>query len=89
MLFNSPVYLFLFLPAAVLGYYAARRFAGLGAAVIVLLAASLFFYGYWKPVYLLLLGGSILVNFYLARPVAQAEKPARPYPPSRGKIRRI
>jgi len=77
LLFNSPVYLFLFLPAAVLGYYAARRFAGLGTAVIVLLAASLFFYGYWKPVYLLLLGGSILVNFYLARPVAQAEKPAR------------
>jgi len=66
LLFNSPVYLFLFLPAAVLGFYAARRFAGLGAAMIILLVASLFFYGYWNPVYLLLLGGSILVNFAMA-----------------------
>lgn len=77
MLFNSPVYLFLFLPAALAGYYAARRFAGLGAAIIVLLAASLFFYGYWNPVYLLLLGGSILINFALARAISGAENPLK------------
>lgn len=77
MLFNSPVYLFLFLPAALAGYYAARRFAGLGAAIIVLLAASLFFYGYWNPVYLILLLGSILVNFFLAGRITRADKPRR------------
>ncbi len=77
MLFNSPVYLFLFLPAALAGYYAARRFAGLGAAVIVLLAASLFFYGYWKPVYLVLLLVSILVNFFFAGRIVKAGGAAR------------
>lgn len=73
MLFNSPVYLFLFLPAAVAGYYAARRYAGLGAALVVLLIASLFFYGYWNPVYLVLLLASILANFFIAGCIASAE----------------
>jgi len=77
VLFNSPVFLFAFLPLALASYYLARRLGGLGSSVIVLLLASLVFYGYWNPVYLLLLGGSILINFWAARRLAQAEGRAR------------
>lgn len=61
--FNSPIYIFLFLPIVVLGYYLLnrRRLVVAGKAWLVL--ASLFFYGYWNPKYLLLIISSILVNF--------------------------
>lgn len=63
MLFNSPIYIFLFLPIAVLVYYSlnSRRLVVAGKAWLVL--TSLFFYGYWKPAYLLLIISSMLVNF--------------------------
>ncbi len=54
---------FLAFLAVVLGVYwlLARWSAGAGKAWIII--ASLFFYGYWAPAYLLLLLGSIGVNF--------------------------
>ncbi len=67
MLFNSPVYLFLFLPLAVLVYYTLNARRLVYAAKLWLVFASLFFYGYWNPVYLVLIGASILVNFGIGR----------------------
>jgi D-alanyl-lipoteichoic acid acyltransferase DltB (MBOAT superfamily) len=64
MLFSSYTFLFQFLPATVLAFAAARRHSP-RAGIMVLAGASLFFYGAWQPVYLLLLIVSIAVNFAL------------------------
>src|ERR1700686_2813498 len=64
MLFSSYTFLFQFLPATVLAFAAARRHSP-RAAIMVLAAASLFFYGAWRPVYLLLLIASVAGNFSL------------------------
>src|ERR1700744_2641303 len=73
MLFSSFTFLFQFLPAVVLAFAAARRHSP-RAGILVLAAASLFFYGAWKPIYLLLLLASIAANFSLG---LLMESPAR------------
>src|SRR5436189_6481300 len=67
MLFNSPVFLFLFLPATVAAYIAVRHWLGPRAVLALLLVASIFFYGWWNPVYVPLLLGLALFNFLVAR----------------------
>jgi alginate O-acetyltransferase complex protein AlgI len=64
MLFSSYTFLFQFLPATVLAFAAARRHSP-RAGILVLAGASLFFYGAWRPVYVLLLLASVAVNFGL------------------------
>jgi alginate O-acetyltransferase complex protein AlgI len=64
MLFSSYTFLFEFLPATVLAFLAARRHSP-RAGILVLAVASLFFYGAWKPIYLLLLIASVAMNFSL------------------------
>ncbi|MCJ7832008.1 MAG: MBOAT family protein, partial [Actinobacteria bacterium] len=62
MVFSSPEFLFLFLPAMLLAYFAAPvRFRN-----PVLLAGSLFFYAWGEPVYIVLMLVSITVNYALA-----------------------
>jgi D-alanyl-lipoteichoic acid acyltransferase DltB (MBOAT superfamily) len=70
MLFQSQVFLLLFLPLVLAGYFVAARFrnrVGDGARKWLLLLASLWFYGYWDPRLLPLLVFSILGNWLLAR----------------------
>jgi alginate O-acetyltransferase complex protein AlgI len=65
MLFNSAIFIAGFLPVVLLGFY---LFAGTGRqrlAVIWLTCASLVFYGWWNPLNLPLLLGSIAFNFLL------------------------
>src|SRR5260370_12365076 len=64
MLFSTYTFLFQFLPATVLAFAAARRHSP-RAGIMGLAGASLFFYGAWRPAYLLLLVASIAVNFTL------------------------
>ena len=69
MLFNSLPFLFVFLPAVLLAFFALSRVShGLGAAWLA--AASLFFYGWWDPRYVALLVGSIVFNYKLGRALA-------------------
>lgn len=65
MLFNSIEFLFLFLPAVLLGFVALQRLGQRRLLMLWLTLASLFFYGWWNPVYLGLLGLSIGVNYTL------------------------
>ena len=65
MLFNSYAFLFVFLPVALAGYHLAGRFRRT-AVVLWLGLASLAFYAIWRPAYVLLLAGSILINFIAA-----------------------
>src|SRR6201988_5278831 len=73
MLFSSFAFLFQFLPATILAFAAARLHSP-RAGIIVLVAASLVFYGAWRPVYLLLFLGSVVINFMLGLAM---EKPER------------
>ncbi len=59
MLFSSNVFLFAYLPTVLLLYYLCPR----PFRNIVLLVTSLFFYGWGEPVYLILMVGTILVNY--------------------------
>lgn len=71
MVFSSYIFIFAFLPVVVLGYYLLPGLAS-GQRLrrmqnLFLIAASLFFYGYFNTSYLLLIAASILVNYALAR----------------------
>jgi len=66
MLFNTKVFILVFLPLTLLGYWGWGR-VGRRAALGWLLACSLVFYACWKPVLVVVLIVSILVNFFLAR----------------------
>ena len=63
MLFTSGLFLFLFLPITLAGFFVVARFGGAAAGIAWLAAASLTFYGYWVPQFLILLLGSIALNF--------------------------
>ena len=67
MLFNAPILVLGFLPAFLTGFAIAGRIGGGRAALGLLLICSLFFYGWWNPVFLPLLIGSILGNYALSR----------------------
>lgn len=71
MLFNSYPFLLLFLPMAFGGFLLLGKKSPLYAAGW-LLAASLFFYGWWSPRYVLLLLVSITFNFWIAGRIAGA-----------------
>jgi alginate O-acetyltransferase complex protein AlgI len=66
MLFSSNYFILLFLPASLLGYQLLSRL-GRTALLTWLALASLFFYGWWNPSYLLLLVASIVLNFLFSR----------------------
>src|SRR6185436_14617481 len=66
MLFNSYVFIFLFLPAAVAGFFLAGRFST-SAASLWLGAASFLFYGFWEWSNVYLLAASILFNYFCGR----------------------
>jgi D-alanyl-lipoteichoic acid acyltransferase DltB (MBOAT superfamily) len=65
MLFNSYPFLLAFLPTATIAFAIIHRRPRLRIAC--LLAFSFLFYGYWNPAFVLLLIGSILVNWLAAR----------------------
>ena len=67
MLFNSAIFLFVFLPASLVGFYALRNKVSITWAIGFLFIASLFFYGWWNPPFVLLLLASITVNYFLGR----------------------
>ena len=68
MLFNSYPFLLAFLPGALAVYAIIDRHPSL--RIPCLLAFSLLFYGYWNPLFVPLLVGSIVVNWLAARQYA-------------------
>lgn len=72
MLFSSIVFLFYFLPIVLVLYYAFSFSRMLQN--ILLLIASLFFYAWGEPVYVLLMIGSIVVNAALGGLIARFDK---------------
>jgi alginate O-acetyltransferase complex protein AlgI len=72
MLFNSYVFVLLFLPLALAVFHYLLKYATRETAILWLVIASLFFYGYWNVNYLLLLAGSILVNYFLGKQISNS-----------------
>jgi alginate O-acetyltransferase complex protein AlgI len=71
MLFNSPEFILGFLPIALGGFFLFGRLGGTRWALLWLIAASLFFYGWWNPKFVLLLAGSILANYAIGQRLRQ------------------
>jgi len=67
MLFNSAIFVFVYLPIVWIGYLAALRLPWARAGIAWLGVASIFFYGYWNPVFVPLLVLSILFNYGAGR----------------------
>src|SRR5213082_1291602 len=65
MLFQSQFYVLVFLPITVALYYAAAGSAA--ARQWVLITASLFFYGWWDPRFIILVVSQISATWLLAR----------------------
>jgi len=66
MLFNSYEFIFVFLPVTLAGFF----LLGLSSRNLALgwiVAASLAFYAWWRPINVLIIAPSIFVNFVLAR----------------------
>src|ERR1700730_13622681 len=77
MLFNDPVFLFIFLPVVLGAYAVVNRLGGARAVLGFLVFASILFYGWWNPVYLPLLGGLAVFNFVLARRIVEERERQR------------
>lgn len=63
MLFNSYIFLFLFLPLALAGWYLLNRFRQYKLAQGYLIGMSLWFYAYYNVSFLWVITGSCLFNY--------------------------
>ena len=77
MLFNSYIFIFLFFPCVLAGYFGLNHFGKYTAANVFLVGMSLWFYGYYNPKYLFVIVGSILVNYALSRAMLTAAPRAK------------
>lgn len=66
MLFNSFVFIFLFLPLTFAAYFGLNRAGCHRVAKGVLVVASLYFYAFFNPSYLPIIVASIIVNYGLS-----------------------
>ncbi|MDY7226220.1 MBOAT family O-acyltransferase [Hyalangium rubrum] len=71
MLFNSHVFLFAFLPLALLVYFGLGHRGHTRGALFSLMAASLVFYGWWSAGYVLLLVASLSFDYLLGARIAR------------------
>jgi len=76
MLFNSYEFIFAFLPVVVAVFFALGRASRVWALRWVI-AASLVFYGWWRPLNVLIIAPSVLINFLLARLLQRLNKQGR------------
>lgn len=65
MLFNSYIFIFLFLPICFFGYFVLNRFKKYRLGEAFLLGMSLWFYGYFNILYLFLILGSVIFNYLI------------------------
>ncbi len=73
MLFNSYLFIFVFLPITLIGYFLIRKSRFPHFAISWLVLASLVFYGWYNPIYLALIAGSILFNFIIGGNIARSD----------------
>ena len=67
MLFNSYIFIFVFFPCCLLFYYGLLKLDKPVAAKVFLVGMSFWFYGYFNISYLLIMMGSIALNYLFHR----------------------
>ncbi len=77
MLFNSEPFVLGFLPLALGGFFLLGRIGGTRAALAWIVLASLVFYAWWNPPFVLLLAGSILGNYAIGERIRRAAAAGR------------
>jgi D-alanyl-lipoteichoic acid acyltransferase DltB (MBOAT superfamily) len=73
MLFNSYLFILLFLPLSLLAFYLLRQTGHGRGALAAAIAASLAFYAYWKPGYVPVLVASIVLNYLCGTLILRAQ----------------
>ena len=76
MVFSSAPFLFIFLPVVLILYTCIRGLKGKNA---LLIAASLFLYAYGEPVFVLVMVGSVLINYLLALGIGRNPDRKKPF----------
>ena len=71
MLFNSYIFIFLFLPLALAGYYGFNHLKQYKLGMVWLIGMSMWFYGYNSVQYLFILVVSILLNYFLVESMSR------------------
>ncbi len=74
MLFNSYIFVLLFFPIVLIGYFGLNHLKKYNLAKIFLLFASLFFYGYFNWWYLLIIIFSVLLNYSFSKTMLSLNK---------------
>jgi alginate O-acetyltransferase complex protein AlgI len=74
VLFNSYEFIFLFLPVTLGGFWLLSQFRWRSLVTGWLLLMSLVFYGAWSPTFLLLLLGSVTLNWLLGKAMGEVRK---------------
>ncbi len=69
MLFNSYIFIFAFLPVTFVIYFLLAQYKKGESAIVFLVIASLFFYGWWNPAYLVLIVFSMGVNYIVGETI--------------------
>lgn len=74
MLFNSYIFIFLFFPVTLLGYFLLGQRKTPRARNLFLIGMSLWFYGYFNPRYLLIICASIAFNYAASNLIQRASR---------------
>lgn len=75
MLFNSYIFILVFLPLCLFGYFGLNHLKKYNLAQAFLLGMSLWFYGYFNPSYLIIILVSIAANYLFTQMMAKTESP--------------
>ena len=76
MLFNSHIFIFLFLPVCLAGFFYLGRI-NRELSLFWLVLCSLFFYAWWNPIYVVLIIISMIVNYQIGQKISQRAKNKR------------
>ncbi len=74
MLFNSYIFLFIFLPITISIFFIFGKYKNKRLPIIWIVFSSLFFYGWWNPIYLLFIIGSMGANYIFGRSILRGYK---------------
>ena len=77
MLFNSFVFIFLFLPIVYFFYQHLEKRKKHAQAILCLVISSLVFYAWWNPVYLVLILFSMAFNYHVGKLIKAREGPKK------------
>jgi len=75
LLFNSYIFILLFLPLCLVGYFVLNHFRQYKLALVFLLGMSLWFYGYFTPSYLLIILTSVIANYSFTQLMERTHNP--------------